>query len=209
MSNQMLQIHHYFDHTAINHLAEQLVAVMLGYVLDAQKAAELSNYLSLRQTIQDWEANGVELDKLNAQQLEIAQNLAEPSARNARLANPILTLNGVKNKEAAYVPSEADKRSSQFGKPGTQSASQLEIEVFPNPAAEYIVLEIRSDEILQSSETKYNIHDIKGVTFLTGVIQSELRQQFIDISLLTEGSYTLSVVDALGGKAAVKFNVIR
>ena len=199
----------YYDAVGESDLAEQLVAVMLGYVLDAQKAAELSNYLSLRQTIQDWEANGVELDKLNAQQLEIAQNLAEASARNARLANPILTLNGVKNKEAAYVPSEADKRSSQFGKPGTQSASQLEIEVFPNPAAEYIVLEIRSDEILQSSETKYNIHDIKGVTFLTGVIQSELRQQFIDISLLTEGSYTLSVVDALGGKAAVKFNVIR
>ena len=124
----------------------------------------------------------------------ISQQTIQSLSPYSRMAAPILALNGVKIKEAAYVPSDAEKRNSQFSKPIDYDIPLLDIALFPNPAADYLTLDIEYNGKVGFEALEFRIKDTKEADLISGFVQLGLRQQMIDISKLIGGSYTLSIL---------------
>jgi hypothetical protein len=97
----------------------------------------------------------------------------------------------------------------KIGSHGLQIRDNGGIELFPNPAEDYVTFEAFSLTGQDQSYLEFQIIDVKGVNQLQGLMPLELRQQLIDISRLQEGTYTLIVTVQGELVASGKFTVLR
>lgn len=86
-----------------------------------------------------------------------------------------------------------------------QETSSMQIEIFPNPASDFINLKLEEVNI----NGKINILDMNGKLMKSVDVQSASETYKLDIGILPSGIYLLSFTDLNGNQISRKFSIVR
>lgn len=188
-----------YEYQMIKRQFNDAASVLAGIQPTSTNEEELITVEDIRLT---WVNEGRKPSQLTLDEKETLLAIDQRMGRNADIARDLLHISvGAHNyrfKEAVEVPKSVEGDLITVG---------LEmLEVYPNPTSGYLTITYASNNV----ESSYlMVHDVQGKLVMETPVIYDAQQQTIDVSMLNEGMYVLSIQDENGVSNYARFIVTK